>query len=40
MGAELRVGALRPGMEANLVAFDRDWNLKLVCFQGKEPEPR
>jgi N-acetylglucosamine-6-phosphate deacetylase len=35
MGEDMSVGGLRPGMQANLTAFDRDWNPRLVMFQGK-----
>jgi N-acetylglucosamine-6-phosphate deacetylase len=35
MGLDLTMGALRPGMLASLVAYNRDWNLTHVIFEGK-----
>ncbi len=38
MGMELRVGALRSGMAANMVAYTRDFKLAKTYFQGEEAQ--
>jgi N-acetylglucosamine-6-phosphate deacetylase len=35
MGLDLTMGALRPAMRANLIAYDRDWKLTLAMFEGE-----
>ena len=35
LGIDKEVGLLEPGYQANLVAFDEDWNVKKVMFEGK-----
>jgi N-acetylglucosamine-6-phosphate deacetylase len=40
MGVDLTMGSLRPGMLANLIAYDRDWNLVHVMFEGKAVHTR